>query len=43
MRNRPYSSGADPHHVDADPNSTYHLGVDQDADPNSDFFEKVVK
>jgi hypothetical protein len=27
----------DPHHLDADPDSTYHLDVDSDADTDSDF------
>jgi hypothetical protein len=26
-----------PHHVDADPDSTYHPDADPDADPDSDF------
>jgi hypothetical protein len=32
------NSVVDPHHVDADPDSTYHPNADPDADPDSDFF-----
>jgi hypothetical protein len=28
----------DPHHLDADPDSTYHPDADPDADPDSDFY-----
>ncbi len=30
-------SVVDPHHIDADPDSTYHPDADPDADPDSDF------
>ncbi len=32
------SSAVDPHHVDADPDSTYHADADPDVDPDPDFF-----
>jgi hypothetical protein len=28
----------DPHHIDADPDSTFHSDADPDADPDSDFY-----
>ncbi len=42
-------SAVDPHHVDADPDSTYHPDADPDADPDPSFrikaqtLEKVLK
>jgi hypothetical protein len=35
------SSVVDPHHLDADPDSTYHPDADPDADPESDFLFAV--
>ncbi len=32
------TSVMDPHHVDADPDSTYHPDADPDVDPESDFY-----
>jgi hypothetical protein len=35
-------SVVDPHHVDADPDSTYHPNADLDADPDSDLISEFL-
>ncbi len=38
LSNKRGSSVVDPHHLDADPDSTYHPDTDPDANPDLDFY-----